>query len=1303
MSKNDSVYIQDNVINDLEQDTFGHKHIADAVVDSILSTRPPFTIGIFGGWGTGKSSLLELISSNLKDEKVATVTIDAWRYSSAENLRRAFLVHVARELAPNLLNDLRRRLYTSEQETLPEKPSKLDKPKLPSLEYVLDIIKTFLGLVVIFFGFLFVVFAFRTVIVNQGITEFFTKFDWVGFLDKFVDLAFVPFLLTLINYLRLYVIQRPVTVIQERIDADELFSEYFEKVVKEAIKGPLSKKKLVIFVDNLDRLTDDKMVDALESLKTYLINTHCVFIVACDDNVVRTVINNSDRIPKANENHIGNGKAGEHYLDKFFQQTFRLPEFMAIDLTDFAVKNFITTNMYTELHAQNVDVRNLVSIILPSDVNSPRKVKRLLNEFIALYEIVRRRENEKDGKLKSGTLTKNIEFLGKFSTVRAEYPLFYRALTEGTALLNEITESFQQQENEAAQKKLIDWGITYSSSLIAYLRKTQTITVDDIGPYIWLSQDNLTLGLKGNHYSLLRTALSDGDVEQVKNIIENSEDLAYKELLAIVASRTVDQRLIGIEQRNGVKVISNLLPIFDDSIKPEIAHVAAKLIPLWAIDVFSSDEIFNVLHWSRMGGMGTQREKLIARISDRLHDPKLRLSTFHAILENVEVVEQSNATERVNLWLKEILLADNQSVRIIGETTDSSLNSESQSDPNKENRDFAEWLIARASDYKGQVIRRYFSRDLLDYMVGRLLGTFDNLPAVDLDATEGVGLYIQKAFMAIEVEIENGFENENYWNGLIQILINSTHIPEIQYCLEKGDSLVSYCQPIFIERFVDSTFISIRDLVGEPENRNITNDVILTLQRAEKAVISLRQHKGNHFDDKHLGRFTGNLTYLLGVIELRDDIFPFINSFIENFGKEDGIILLTSVVDALSQFGSNQEIGNLLLDTIVRWNDFVSAMHRSSVVEKINKLFISNELSQVEISLHYLMKIIGIEDYKEFIKNFANAWKEMFGPDTPLLLQKKLYVYDQLIVTDLLETDDLVKTIIPQIPFAGNQEQLQIVLEEVEKHQDKISENIGKELFTAIVSALGQFSSLLPRGLKLASRWIDSADDTSRSQFDSQAYQNFTVYSGEIMKTLSVSWKGFTESEIKKHIVQFYSLDFDGEEYKIRANSVAKGLEFISEENRASYIHVIWDELINQDRPAEQFMNTAVEFMPTEGLIKLREEALSIIRENGVSPTSEKNLILLTATIRKDMRNIMPVVDLFVNLFGRGQVDIEMALKYVVPCLKPLDLRADHKYKLAEAMGQAATRTDVKEINDEIHDKAEQLGLMWFSYRKFWK
>ena len=518
VGKKKTLYIEDDVLKDLEQDTFGHKHIAEAVVDSILNTKPPFTIGIFGGWGTGKSSLLEIVKSSLPQNNVVTVTIDAWRYSSAENLRRAFLVHVAQKLAPNLLHDLRRKLYTSEQETLPGKKSQLDDQNISFWKNVFEVLKTFLGLALIFFGFLAIIYLTKALI--QGLFTGEYTFDWEDLLTRFIDLAFIPFLLTFVNYLRLYIVQRPVTVIYERIDAEELFADYFNKVVEKATS---KKKLLVIFIDNLDRLQGEKLVEALESLKTYINNDRCIFVVACDNNVVSSVVNASLKIPKIDDSNQEDGRAGEHYLDKFFQQTFRIPEYMGINLHDYARKNFKTTNLYEELSARNIDIRNFISIILPSDVSSPRKVKRLLNEFIALFEIIKRRESKSNGQIRPGLLSNNVEFLGKFSTIRAEYPDFYKLLLSDSTFLSKVTESLQQKEKT---DELFTGGreVTNLKSLLSYLMKTQTILVDDLDPYIWLSQDTLALGIPGSQYNQLRTSLADGNVEQVASILNSAEN-----------------------------------------------------------------------------------------------------------------------------------------------------------------------------------------------------------------------------------------------------------------------------------------------------------------------------------------------------------------------------------------------------------------------------------------------------------------------------------------------------------------------------------------------------------------------------------------------------------------------------------------------------------------------------------------------------------------------------------------------------------------------------------------------------------
>ena len=64
MGEKKTIFIHDDVLRHIEQDTFGHKHIAAAISSSIINTTPPFIIGIFGGWGTGKSSLLSIIDDS---------------------------------------------------------------------------------------------------------------------------------------------------------------------------------------------------------------------------------------------------------------------------------------------------------------------------------------------------------------------------------------------------------------------------------------------------------------------------------------------------------------------------------------------------------------------------------------------------------------------------------------------------------------------------------------------------------------------------------------------------------------------------------------------------------------------------------------------------------------------------------------------------------------------------------------------------------------------------------------------------------------------------------------------------------------------------------------------------------------------------------------------------------------------------------------------------------------------------------------------------------------------------------------
>ncbi|MBS4060903.1 MAG: hypothetical protein KG029_10925 [Bacteroidetes bacterium] len=1054
---------------------------------------------------------------------------------------------------------------------------------------------------------------------------------------------------------------------------------------------PHSKERLVIFIDNLDRLTEDKIIEALESLKTYLSSDSCVFVVACDDNVVRTVIN--ENFKKGEKDH-NNGKAGEHYLDKFFQQTFRLPEYNGLDLRDCAERNFETTQLYDELYDRGVDVRNLIAIIVPSDVNSPRKVKRLLNEFIALYEIVKRRENEKDGQLKPNLLTGNLEFLGKFSTIRAEYPDFYQALVHDPALLEKITTHLLKKSDEA-QSLLKDLDL-YSESLMFYLRKTQTIVMSDIYPYLWLSQDTRALELKGNHHNLLLTYLPDGNIQQFKSLLDSENDKNYRTKLVNVASRIVEERLVGIEQQNGVKVLSHLLSEFEDEIKQQIAHAAARLIPLSPIDVFSTDEVFNVLRWARWRGIDTQKEEFINLILKRLDDSNLRQPTFDAILQNADIVEKNSADETIRQWLTIILSADMQSAIEIKDAENENL-----TDPNLVNREFAEWLISRAETYSNDdsSIKSYFSQELIDYIFHRLLGNFENVDAVYLSQDE-IGKNILILLNIVATRIDNGINNQSFWRGIILLIKESPDSFEIQYCLEKTEALIDHLNTEFIEELQQNIIAGFCNLVDEEKEEN-SDATISIFEKAINVVTLLQRRKKQTLNKEIFIGMPANIARILQFDAYQKPLLLFVENFANEFGKDDSEIYISGIVEAFGEETSDENSGINLIDSLINLNDRLTQMHRSKIVEKINVLISSNDQAQVDLALKYMSKIVSILEYKEPIASYVDIWISKFGPDALSLLEKKFGIYNLLIESEILNVDDLVNNIIPHFPFSGDQEKLQVIFTGLMVAKKNISNVVGKDLFHVILSNVSTFGNSTIKAFELIASWIDDVEESDRIQFHSHIIQSFTTSPVEYMCILSDAWKGLTNSQIQEHLIQFYSIDMSTGDYENRNESVERALDTIDEENRPDVIQNIWDSLIAQEKSADAFMVTAVNFLPLDVLYKIRDNAIGVVSDSSASDKHEANLKLLSVTIRNDMRKIMPTVDLFENLFGRGKTDVQLALKYVVPCLKPLISDA-HKKKLAAAMGKASNRIDDKEIKDEIEEKTRQLGLKWWN-PNFWK
>ncbi len=243
-------------------DGLGFDTYSRILASAATNTRGPFTIGVFGEWGTGKTSLMRLIERRLADDpNVVTVWFNAWRYEQEEH------------------------------------------PIIPLVGTIVQALEKHKG-----FAANFGAAGKRLVRSLRAIAYGFSaksKVKVPGFAE--VEASFVA----------KDMIERDERLTPDPLLDRSLYFGAFNSLDKTKLKDTL---RVVVLIDDLDRCFPDQAIRLLESIKLVLAQPGFIFVLG----VARKVIEGYLQHRYTEEYGIADFK-GELYLDKIVQLPFHIP------------------------------------------------------------------------------------------------------------------------------------------------------------------------------------------------------------------------------------------------------------------------------------------------------------------------------------------------------------------------------------------------------------------------------------------------------------------------------------------------------------------------------------------------------------------------------------------------------------------------------------------------------------------------------------------------------------------------------------------------------------------------------------------------------------------------------------------------------------------------------------------------------------------------------------------------------------------------------------------------------------------
>lgn len=491
--------------NETSEDLLGFKVHAELLVDVIKDDSVlPVTIGVFGDWGSGKSSILKLVEQELVDGKedgfhngTLVLYFNGWVFEGYDDAKAALLESIIEKF--------------DKHKTIGSKVKDKTTKLLKSVKWM-----RLLGL------------SFKKVIV-PGASAYLSG-----------GTTLLPFLVHQFSQLKPEELAEKLQgegveqflgeIIKTNEDEDVTIVREFRDDFKEMIdKSKI--KKLVVIIDDLDRCAPDRLIENLEAIKLFLNVEKTAFVIGADPRIVRHAIEHrykTDKIENSNDPNSRNNRIVSDYLEKLIQVPYYLPK-----LTDNEVETYLTLlyckkatggNFHKVLDAfktnresnrydvfglgdiqsiitedekktltENISlIASLSPIITEGLKGNPRQIKRFLNTFTL-----------RDRLVKVAKITDfQTDVLAKLMVLEYAAPSLFRQIYDWQSIQKGEPFELSELETLAADNKIEDiknkfsaeWG---SEKIVRWLNTEPKFSGTDLRDYYWISRDQLSTSISG--------------------------------------------------------------------------------------------------------------------------------------------------------------------------------------------------------------------------------------------------------------------------------------------------------------------------------------------------------------------------------------------------------------------------------------------------------------------------------------------------------------------------------------------------------------------------------------------------------------------------------------------------------------------------------------------------------------------------------------------------------------------------------------------------------------------------------------